>query len=876
VDDLTPAQPYVTLRDTGTFEVVLLVTNEAGNTASATTTVSVVSRANEIFVSKDGDHSTGRNWATAYTNFCDAVNAASSNDTIYLAGHTFAMAEQAVLSRSNVKFLGGYAATNAAGPGDYDPERWPTVIAPAPGVSKRFLRIQNVGTVELARITFKNAFNPDTWEDRYGGAIRCDGVTGLLLRDCRLYGNSIQGNSSARAYGGGMALFSTSGIISNCVFSANYALGGGTPGGSGGAIYLEGGSMLIRDSVFQGNRSEPAVHASWGGAFYVKSGTHTLRNVLLNKNRARRGSSGSLTAYGSALYIESTATVAIRNSTLYGHVNCAIYNASPNVTIANSIFAGNTPDFGGTVPALSYTLTGDGVQAGVNGNRAGDPLFGEEGCYLLPGSPCIDRGTGTVADAGLAGYTTQTNGVPDTGMVDMGYHHTSGMLPFETFYVAASGSDSADGAGWGTALRSISRALSLGGSRVRVCLAAGNYTQATETFPLALSYRTLQVIGTNAAATRIDVGQGAKAAFEFTDAWGANRLEGVTVTGANITSGLGGAIRAVRSVLILDRCSVSNNQISVQTANGAGLYAELADVRATACAFANNTAIAGWDGTGRGAGLYLAEVNGSFNNCRVQNNRLISGSAGPIYGGGLYMIRSLLELRDCRIVGNQVRWRPRAGKTPSCWGGGIYAEGWSEAGEKGGVSLRNVLLADNRLLQDSDGQPTPPAYLNAAGIWADNNAGMSIESATITANVGGGGVRGSDGRQQYVNTILWGNLPNDFTNLTAAAFAHSRADKLIAGPRGNIAADPRLIDPAGGDYGLKTLFGQYTTDGGIVRHDATSPCIDAGTNGVWMAGATDLRGLPRIARGLPAGSRTADMGAFEVGIPPNGSMLIVR
>ena len=57
----------------------------------------------------------------------------------------------------------------------------------------------------------------------------------------------------------------------------------------------------------------------------------------------------------------------------------------------------------------------------------------------------------------------------------------------------------------------------------------------------------------------------------------------------------------------------------------------------------------------------------------------------------------------------------------------------------------------------------------------------------------------------------------------------------------NITNDPQFVDLTATNLRLKS----------------TSPCIDAGTNLAWMAGTTDLDGLPRIING------TADMGAYE-------------
>ena len=63
-----------------------------------------------------------------------------------------------------------------------------------------------------------------------------------------------------------------------------------------------------------------------------------------------------------------------------------------------------------------------------------DPLFetGPRGDFYLShdgvgeqteDSPCIDTGTGLPSDYSMAGKTTRTDGVADSGIVDMGYHY---------------------------------------------------------------------------------------------------------------------------------------------------------------------------------------------------------------------------------------------------------------------------------------------------------------------------------------------------------------------------------------------------------------------------------------------------------------------
>jgi hypothetical protein len=50
---------------------------------------------------------------------------------------------------------------------------------------------------------------------------------------------------------------------------------------------------------------------------------------------------------------------------------------------------------------------------------------GPLGAFYQPtNSPLIDKGSESVEDAGLTGYTILTNQTPDTGTVDIGYHYS--------------------------------------------------------------------------------------------------------------------------------------------------------------------------------------------------------------------------------------------------------------------------------------------------------------------------------------------------------------------------------------------------------------------------------------------------------------------
>jgi hypothetical protein len=81
--------------------------------------------------------------------------------------------------------------------------------------------------------------------------------------------------------------------------------------------------------------------------------------------------------------------------------------------------------------SASYSCIKDGDPG--EGNTSDDPLFvtGPFGDYYLdPSSPCVDAGSMSAYSAGIADKTTRTDGRPDTGIVDIGYHYpTLFMLP---------------------------------------------------------------------------------------------------------------------------------------------------------------------------------------------------------------------------------------------------------------------------------------------------------------------------------------------------------------------------------------------------------------------------------------------------------------
>jgi IgGFc binding protein len=121
-------------------------------------------------------------------------------------------------------------------------------------------------------------------------------------------------------------------------------------------------------------------------------------------------------------------------------------------SLANSLLTGVTHQ-------IYYADTGGSATISTNhcyatNNNAGIYAAGPLGNYYLPtNSPFIDAGNETAVAAGLGDFTTQTNQMPDTGTVDLGYHYAITNASFgDDFWLAFPSTQIADGDSGATVL----------------------------------------------------------------------------------------------------------------------------------------------------------------------------------------------------------------------------------------------------------------------------------------------------------------------------------------------------------------------------------------------------------------------------------------
>jgi hypothetical protein len=247
--------------------------------------------------------------------------------------------------------------------------------------------------------------------------------------------STLSGNTSGSGAAINNALNGTT-TISGSTISGNTALAGG--GIDNNDI---GGTLTVTNSSFVGNVANGALGS--GGAIVINFGTVVIVNSTFANNQA--------SYVGGGVY--NAASVTITNSTFVGNQAAngggGFWNALGTGTIRNTIIA-NSPTGancfvgGGTVNGTMNNLDDDGscpgftqvTPAGLNlGGLTGNPAY----FLLLPGSVAIDAGSnGACPSTDQRGQARPTDGNLDgTSGCDVGAYEADGPLLQPAVAVAA-------------------------------------------------------------------------------------------------------------------------------------------------------------------------------------------------------------------------------------------------------------------------------------------------------------------------------------------------------------------------------------------------------------------------------------------------------
>jgi formylglycine-generating enzyme required for sulfatase activity len=575
------------------------------------------------------------NWATAAHMIQSAVDAADSDDTVWVTNGVYdtggsvtpgySLSNRVCITRPmTLRSVSGATDTFIVGAADPATTNGPAAVRCA-------YIVTNV-VMDGFTLTNGHTHASGSSKDGDGGGVYCQ--KGGTLNNCTISGNS------AEHSGGGVYCW-IGGMLGNCTLSGNSA-------NEGGGVYCSSGGIL-RNCTLSGNS------ADGGGGAYC-SGGGILNNCTLSGNLAN--------IRGGGVYCWDDGT--LNNCTLSDNAagqGGGVYFLWGG-TLNNCLAWGNRASASGqdvynTAGTIHHTCAGNGVTNGVDGCITNDPQFVDAAAgdyHLLPTSPCIDAGTNLAALVDdLDGNSRPFDGNSDGLAVhDMGAYEFTGMHHGNSpiHYVATNGVAIWPYTNWTTAARVIQDAVDAAGSGDSVLVSNGVYDTGGAVTPgYSLSNR---VCITRAMTLRSVSG-----------------AEDTLIVGEADPSTINGPA-AMRCVYITNNVAIEGFTLTNGHTHAAGAWRDLAGggVFLLSGATVSNCTISGNSAEEYAGGVYCRE-GGTLNNCTISGNSGLDGGGVRCYKGG--------TLNNCNVSGNSADR-----------GGGVYCY-------KGGT-LNNCTLADNSVV----------------------------------------------------------------------------------------------------------------------------------------------------------------------------------
>ena len=610
------------------------------------------------FVATNGsDAAAGTNWATAKLTIQSAIDAAVSNDTVWVSNGVYATGGRVVVGTWSNRVAIDKPITVRSVNG---PEA--TIIA---GNGRRCAYVTN-GAV-LSGFTLTNGVTGNSGvphsldgnPDDLGGGAFCENtgmLTNCILAYCwamkagggvsggSLYDCTVRDNDTWHHGGGAISstmyrcllrnnrcdLFGAGAFgctLNGCTLTGNRA------GGSGGGAF----DSVLSDCLLRDNNGND------GGGVYFG----TLQRCTLEGNRSA-GSYGGGGACDAVLYN----CLLVGNQAWSNPEEYARGGGARNCTLVNCTVASNKAFYGGGVfggVAINTVIYGNAATNDANwtggaftnccttplptgsANITNDPQFVDAaaGEYRLDGdSPCINAGF----DAAAPGDMDLNGGARIVfGRVDMGAYE------YNYLHVATNGSDSADAMSWATAKQTLQAAVDAATNGCTVWVSNGVYATGGRVVPgsvvtnrVAID-KPITVQSVNGPGVTTIQGEGPVGAAAVRCAYvGTNAV----LTGFTLTNGVagdwGGGAYCEESGT-LNYCILTGNSAFF----GGGMFGGTA----RQCVMAGNTAF------GQGGGSSM----GKLRNCTVAGN-----SAG-IDGGG---VDFGLAVINCIVYGNSAPTSP--------------------------------------------------------------------------------------------------------------------------------------------------------------------------------------------------------------------------
>ena len=699
-------------------------------------------------------------------------------------------------------------------------------------------------------------------------AVRC----AYLTNDATLIGFTLtQGATTPNdsQAGGGVFCESASAIVSNCVITANAAVGGG-----GGAY----GGTLNNCVLCSNTVAYYDYYGSGGGAC-----TCTLNNCLLYANSANFGGGGSDSS-------------TLNNCTIVNNSSGFLSAGAYNVTLNNCIVYYNNGDNYGD-STLNDCCTTPLPDVGAD-NISNEPLFvnlGGGDFHLQSHSPCINLGNNTF----VSGTSDLDGNARIVGSsVDIGVYEFQTALPL-TVAIGADNTNMVAGhllnfSGLVFDGRAATVAWDFGdGTMVSNQLSVSHGWAAVGDYPVVFTaFNDSNTGGVSATVTVHVVMQSIHyvslgrtnpvspylswdtAATNIQDAVDASTVVGALVLVSNGVYQTGG--RVIYGSLT-NRLAVTK-PLTVQSVNGAAVTViqgfqvpgTIEGDSAVRCVYmTNNSTLIGFtltsgavrgDGDANlersGGGIWSESTNAAVINCIMSGNYAYDGNTGTGSGGGAYSC----SLSNCILVNNSGF---SGGGAADCVLNNCTLTG--NYGEYGGAAFECSLLSCT--LTNNTGGFGGATYSGTLinCICVNNTATQvgggacfdNLDNCILSGNgaeEGGGGIwaggvnnsiivnNSPDGSDYAIlnNCIEYYNQGEDYSG----SYNYCCIDQLPSDGLNNFTNIPLFLNLAAGDLHLQPQ----------------SPCINAGNNGYIML-TNDLDGNPRIVGG------TVDIGAYEYQTP---------
>jgi len=818
------------------------------------------------YVSLVGSHTSPfETWGKAATNIQTAVDYASTNyptyDTVMVSNGTYHItAEISVTNGITVTSLNGVDLTT---------------VARSSG-SIRIFNVSNANAV-VDGFTISNGYNVVG-----SGLWLTDGT----VRNCRITKNNSVGND-----GGGV--YMTAGTLEDSEICLNKNTAGSYA--RGGGIRMDGNSALVQRCYIWENSSFKA----GGGVYIGYNGGGTLRNCLVIGNEAGGTGLDGNAISGGGVGIELSSGI-VESCTIVGNKGFGIYRRLGGYVRNSVIYYNQTPDgnptgspsenwcnFSGSSISNCCTTTSSAFPNSTDGDPdftdggSGYGLTHVQGDYRLqPGSPCLDTG----------GYLAWMSGAVDLdgndrlydAHVDMGTYEArddegafrcnliadnpSGLALHTVNFTAnvagantnglyywwdfdnSGGTADEDGADKGTT--SHEYATGIYSVLLTVSNAAEDVVTSFKTNYIVSCPGSLYVAASGAAVA--PYASWANAATSIHDAVEI-AVGGTTVLLTNETYSIPHQIMITKNITVRGLNGYDSTIIKAPGVSGTRCF-----YMAEAGAMLDGLTITNGNMNGDGGGVWMSA--GIVSNCLIVGNTCTATHSHDGGGGGVYMTGGTVT--DSKIIDNIVTFGGWSRGGGICMKGGLadrchLERNWSASGGAGvylirGGTLRNCLVVGNELSADGG--------LKGGGVGIES-APAYVENCSIVSNKGFGIWQRSNGAATITNTVIQfnadyaGSVVSNWSNLGASVKAsHCCTEPLGAIFLSSTTNDPQFVNASAGNYRLKR----------------TSPCIDKGTNQVWMIGTLDLAGQSRLL------NESVDMGAYEIFVPWAGTVILFR